>query len=235
MKSSGIEVEMDKNDPQDLHISVNTLSNSSTRLRHTHKSALGNLTVSDDPTLANPSSALYFGQKETKVFTLGQAQVVLEKEIGGTEVTAKQIDEGTPGLSLIRATYTLIAFLMSGFLFVFCVQLILFLFLGLTAEFGLTGTDDSFTFLVFVGTLFAIPAYLYGMANMMTIAMAFTVDTWNGQIFMKTIMSSDSVFMDWLSTTVYVFVPFVVGAISLYSGSQDWWDTTLISWYVLQN
>jgi len=52
------------------------------------------------------------------------------------------------------------------------------------------------------------------MANMMTIAMAFISDTWNGQRnLMKTILSSDNVFMDWLSTIVSVFVvPFFVGA-----------------------
>jgi len=51
------------------------------------------------------------------------------------------------------------------------------------------------------------------MANMMTIAMAFIADTWNGQRnLMKTILSSDNAFMDWLSTIVSVFVPFFVGA-----------------------
>jgi len=191
--------------------------------------------VVDDPSLTNPSSALFFCNNETKVFTLGQTQVVLEKISGSQEISAKQIEEGTPGLFLIRAAYTLIAFLMAGFLFVFSVQLILSLFLGLLFESELTKSPETFTFLVFVGILFSVPVFLFAMANMMTIAMAFIADTWNGQKLLKTLLSSDNIFMDWLSTIVYAFVPFVVGASYLYSEADEWWDKTLISWYVLQN
>ena len=166
----------------------------------------------DDPSLANPSSTLFFCKNETKIFTLGQTQVILEKDSGSQEVSAKQIQEGTPGLFLIRAVYTLIAFLMSGFLFVFCVQLILSLFLGLLFESGLTDNAETFTVLVFVGILFSIPVFLFAMANMMTIAMAFIADTWNGQKFMKTILERDNI-LDRLSATVYAFVSFAVGAI----------------------
>jgi|AntRauTorckE5430_2_1112549.scaffolds.fasta_scaffold00427_8 hypothetical protein len=232
MVNQEVETTINPGDPMVVDVAVNRKAKRSDRHSPLRTSTLGNLTVRDDPTLANPSSALTFMNNETKVFTLGQTQIVLEKNPGNNEITAKQIEGSTPGLFLIRAAYTLVAFLMSGFLFIFCVQLILFLFLGLTIESGLTSSEESFTFLVFVGTLFAIPAYLFAMANMMTIAMAFTVDTWNGQRLMKTIMSWDSVFMDWLATSVYIFVPFVVGAISLFARLDDWWDRVLISWYV---
>jgi hypothetical protein len=194
------------------------------------KTGLRNLPFSDHFTLSNPSSTLKLKNNESKVFILGNSQIVLEEENDGDRVLAKQIEVGSAGLFLIRAAYSLIAFLMSGFLFVFCVQLILFLFLGLAIESGLTSSEEEFTFLVFIGTLFAIPAYLFGMANAMTLAMAFITDAWNGQKFLKTILKWDSVLVDWISMSVFLFVPFIVGAGYLFAAVDDWWDKTLISW-----
>ncbi len=112
----------------------------------------------------------------------------------------------------------------------FCTQLVLFLFLGLAIESGLTSNQKDFSFLHFVGTLFAIPMYMFAMTNAMTIAMAFTQDTWNGHKFLKTIFKWDSVIVDWISTIVFNFVPFVVGGISLHAGTDKWWEYTLITW-----
>lgn len=195
------------------------------------KIGLKHLPFNDHFTLSNPSSTLKLKNKESKVFILGNSQIVLEQENDSDQVIAKQIDAGSAGLFLIRAAYSLVAFLMSGFLFVFCIQLILFLFLGLAIESGLTSSDEEFTFLVFVGTLFAIPAYLFGMANAMTLAMAFITDVWNGQKFLKTILKWDSVLVDWVSTSVFLFVPFLVGAGYLFAAVDDWWDKTLIAWF----
>jgi len=223
---NGTSDSMRKAGDKDIEIIVNGTRDSM------RSSRLGDLEMRDHFTLSNPSSSLVFRNNDTQVFTLGTQQIVLEREVGSDVITAKQIDEGTPGLALIRGAYTLVAALMAGFLFVFCIQLILFLFLGLAIESGLTSAVSDFTFLVFFGTLFAIPAFLYAMANAMTIAMAFVLDTWNGQKFMKTILKWDSVFVDWISTTVFVFVPFLVAGVSLFMGSEQFWDFTLITWYV---
>jgi preprotein translocase subunit SecY len=68
------------------------------------------------------------------------------------------------------------------------------------------------------------------MANAMTLAMAFITDAWNGQKFLKTILKWDSVLVDWISMSVFLFVPFIVGAGYLFAAVDDWWDKTLISW-----
>ncbi len=190
----------------------------------------GNVSVEDHPTLAEPSSSLTFTNKQTKVFTIGQEQIILEKSENEEKAIAKQVDFGSPGLFLMRLAYTLVAFLMSGFCFIFCEQLILFLFLGLAIESGLTSSAEDFTFLVFIGVLFAIPAFLYSMSHWMTVAMAFTQDVWGGNKMMKTTLSYKSVIMDWIHTSVFFFVPILVAACYLYAGSEKWWDKTLISW-----
>ncbi len=154
----------------------------------TRRAMFGNLRIKDDATLNNPSSALKIQGKETHIFTSEQKQIVIEHPVGSDTAVAKQFDETTPGLLLLRGAYTLMAVLMGGFLFVFCVQLILFLFLGLAIESGLTSKQEEFHFGVFFGTLLTIPAFLIGMANAMTIAMAFVADTWNGHKLMKTII-----------------------------------------------
>ncbi len=149
------------------------------------KPNVGQLMITDHPTLENPSSSIMMQDNQVHIFLSENKQIILERQAQSNVVTAKQIDEGTPGLLLLRGTYTLIAVLMSGFLFVFCTQLVLFLFLGLAIESGLTSTQSHFHFGLFFGTLLAVPAFLFGMANAMSIAMAFIADTWNGQRSLK--------------------------------------------------
>jgi hypothetical protein len=38
------------------------------------------------------------------------------------------------------------------------------------------------------------------------------------------------VLVDWISMSVFLFVPFIVGAGYLFAAVDDWWDKTLISW-----
>lgn len=200
----------------------------STELDSTHK--FGNLIIRDHPSLEHPSSCVTYQGRQNYLFSIGTHQLLLQKNLKSDQVWAKQFEVGTPGLFLMRAAYTLISVLMSGFLFVFCVQVVLFLFLGLVINSGF-GEASDFSFTLFFGTLCSIPLLLYAMANAMAIALAFTVDTWNGQKFMKTIIAWDSVLVDWINVTVYVLVPLIVGSISLASGSGDWWEYTAMAWF----
>ncbi len=42
----------------------------------------------------------------------------------------------------------------------------------------------------------------------------------------------DSVLVDWISVSIYLFIPFLTGGISLCSGSGKWWEHTCIAWIV---
>ncbi len=102
----------------------------------THYNSLGDFTVKDHFSLSNPTSAVRFVDDETLIFTDNVEQVTLEKKKGENFITAKQATVSSPGLMGLRLAYTLVTVFMTGLLFVFCVQLVLFLFLGLAIESG---------------------------------------------------------------------------------------------------
>lgn len=189
--------------------------------------------VVDDATLDVPSSFL----RANRVFKINRKQLVIERHSnkeGNDDFLAKEINTGSAGLLLLRGIYTAVAFLMSGFMFNFCVQVFLYLFLGLVTELGGVGreVDDAFTFLPFMGILLSIPVFLIAFANMMTLAMVFVQNTWNGHHFTKTALKWKSVIVDWVALLVFVVVPIMVGTISLYANVDDWWNNTLLAWMI---
>ena len=67
----------------------------------------------------------------------------------------------------------------------------------------------------------------------MVIAQVFVVDTWKGGKFLKTTFLWDSVVVDWMTFFIFFGLPTIVGSISLYTGTKDWWPITSLSWIVL--
>jgi hypothetical protein len=101
-----------------------------------HLTQIGNMKVKEHFSLTHPSSTVTFAEDQMLVFVDNLEQVVLEKKSGTDYLTAKQATFTTPGLFLTRVAYTMVALLMTGFLFVFCIQILLFLFLGLLRDGG---------------------------------------------------------------------------------------------------
>lgn len=122
-------------------------------------------------------------------------QLVLEKR--GDEILARRMQEDFPGLVFAHGLYTTIAILMAGFMFVFCIQLLLFLFLGLAIDSGLTSQQSKIQAWPLTVTIFSIPVFCFGLANAMTIAQTFVVETWEGNPILKTIFAKDQVIVDW--------------------------------------
>ena len=115
-------------------------------------------------------------------------QTTLEKKKDSNLIVVKQASVASPGIMLLRLAYTLVAFMVAGFVFVFCIQIALFLFLGLAIEsgaywhsltsffslflllltcpcvLGLTSnnTENYFTF---IGTLLSIPVFIGGLSQ----------------------------------------------------------------------
>ena len=97
---------------------------------------IDNINVKDHFSLSNPSSTVAFADDEAIVFVDNLEQVALHKSKKSGYITAKQATVSSPGLNFIRFLYTLVALLMTGFVFIFCIQIVLFLFLGLAIESG---------------------------------------------------------------------------------------------------
>ena len=96
----------------------------------------GNMAINDHFTLTNPSSTVNFNKDQAVILVDNCDQMVLEKKEHEDYFTVSQTTVSSPSLFLIRTITTMVAFLMAGFLVVFSVQLILFLFLGLTIHSG---------------------------------------------------------------------------------------------------
>ena len=97
---------------------------------------LGNVDIRDHPSLTNPSSHVIFGEDETIVIVDNFEQFTLEKKKNDSFLTAKQASLASPGILILRSAYTLIAFVLAGFILAFCLNIVLFLFLGLAIQSG---------------------------------------------------------------------------------------------------
>ena len=129
---------------------------------------LGNVHVEDHFSLPRPSSDLTYQLTDRHTFSLGTKSIVLERTNDQT-VTVKYSDDATAAQFIFRGICTLLSVLMVGFMFAFFLEVILFLFLGLVIESGMT-TNRSFAedgIIVFLGTACAIPLFVRGLSNAM--------------------------------------------------------------------
>ena len=97
---------------------------------------LGRMNIKDHFSLTNPSSHIAFADDEAVVLVDNLEQTTLEIKNDDDFVVVKQATVASPGLMLLRITYTLLALLISSFVFICCTQVILFLFLGLAVSVG---------------------------------------------------------------------------------------------------
>ena len=106
-------------------------------------STIGHYQIKDHFSLSNPSSTVKFKDVECHIFSDGTEQLILEKD--EDTITAKKVSEATPGLFFIRLFYSIVSSFMAGFLFIFSIQVILFLFLGVLQSSG-NGNSSVFQF-----------------------------------------------------------------------------------------
>ena len=90
--------------------------------------------IKDHFSLLMPSSTVQFESNSSgaRVFELEDGQIVLE-ENKKNEIIAKQMEDKTTGATLLRLTYTVVTAFWTGFLFVFSLQVLLFLTLDLVS------------------------------------------------------------------------------------------------------
>jgi hypothetical protein len=191
----------------------------------------------DHFTLEVASSNVRFRSSKNfvKVFATPNSQFVLEEsfdESGERKVVAKRVTDTTAALLALRATYTLVALFFTGFLFVFCAELLLFLILDLTIEVGVTSKSDVKIDRA-IGTILALPVYVHGLASALVIATHYVKDTWNGHTLVKRFVFGrfNGVLTEWVSFAVFLGFPLLVMAGSLVSGSDSWWEITALTWF----
>lgn len=111
------------------------------------------LTVShfrDHFSLPAPSNTVRFRHSRggARVIKGGTSQYILEEIVNPESInghhllTIRRIHDTSEGARVLRAVYALVTVVWSGFFFVFCIELFIFLVLDLAAELGITESQD---------------------------------------------------------------------------------------------
>jgi len=192
--------------------------------------ALDNVMFRDHHSLKAPSSTLHFQKKQVHIYGNRNYQFLLQSD--GDEVVAKIGKDGSIGLSGLRLSYSLVALLMTGFLLVFCLQLLLFLFLGLTVDIGLTSTEGFVSWGHFLGTLLSIPLFVYSLACSLALATAFVADAWGGHRFINHITEWKDTSTQWAAFIIFLGIPIMVAIGTLFAKKNNWWEITALTWFI---
>jgi ABC-type multidrug transport system fused ATPase/permease subunit len=147
----------------------------------------------------------------------------------------KHLVDGTSGLMFLRASYTMVTALLCGFLFVFYLNLLLFMVLDLAIASGQANASEtqSFSGPLSAGIILALIMLTDGFAKALVIAGHFVYDTWSGHMLVKRFFftSISDVIVDWIFFVFFICIPVVVAAYKLFSQADDWWDVTALSWF----
>lgn len=185
----------------------------------------------DHYSLAYPSSTVRFRSSATshRVYEGNRSQFVLEEKHG--EITVKRVRD-TTGAIFLRAVFTVVTVLWSGFLFVFCTQILIFLVMDLVVYLGgTTGADVAVG--KAVGNILSFPLFVGGLSQALIIAGHFIADTWAGGYLMNTLVFGGvrSVLAAWTSLLFFLLLPLFVMGITLFVGVASWWSITAIFWF----
>jgi len=186
---------------------------------------------SDHFSLETPSDEIRFNTCTVRVYSIGtgQFQIVEEEESKKKTLQAKITSDGSSSLSFLRACYTLITVLMVGFLLIFAIQVLFFLFVSLISNVGLT-SKQSLDWYQLAGTLLSIPVLVYGLASALTMATEFVSDTWNGHEFFRSVLMIPSAVIDWFYLVMYLGLPLGVLLWNMFT-SEHWWVVTALTWF----
>ena len=139
-------------------------------------------------------------------------------------ITIKHIKKSSFGLNFLRSLYTLVAFLVFGFLFVFSFQVILFLFFNLASD-GNRGHTAAV-----VGSLFSIPIFMFGMASIMVLGWLFVKETWHGHKNIKNMIILSPTLVEWINFIVFLGIPILALTITLFQQLTNWWEVSALVW-----
>lgn len=145
----------------------------------------------------------------------------------------------------MNAFYAIVAALFAGFLFVFCLQILLFVVLDLSIESGATSfnktpdgeEDNAVHWGTVIGVAFALISFSHYFAEALVIAGAFIADAFNDHPLSRTFIFKGSkhgfIIIEWLFLCCFFLFPIIVGSIALLAASDHWWYYTSLSWFIL--
>ena len=123
-------------------------------------------------TLRIPTSTVHFRGSTLRVIDTDHDQIILQQQNrtkkNKVKVLVKRLSPSTYANRFLRIGYTLVTILFLGFLFVFALQVLLFLFIALPVDGGYTSSGGSAVDVIgLISTLLSFPVMLHGLASLM--------------------------------------------------------------------
>lgn len=204
----------------------------------------------DHFSLRKPSSTVRFRGARVHVYETATQQILLEDRQSPLDrndddnkngksrqqhrhnVTVKLVDWISFGLSALRFAYTLISFLIAGISFGICWQVILFLFLNLPVDAGLTTRDTDQDDIRIISTLLSVPVFLFGLSSLMAISTTFVADCWSGGHLIRAVLGLPVVLNELLFFTLFLLIPALTFIGALLAQQSNPWELTCYAWVI---
>ena len=196
-------------------------------------------TFKDHFTLPIPSSTVRYRDHKhsaARILEGVNSQFVLEEtynqETQKHLLEIRKIHASSEGVRFLRLAYALVTAFFTGFLFVFCLQVLLFLVLDLALESGATTHAES-NWGAALGAILGFPALVYGFSSCLVLAGAYIADTYKGHYLIRnfTFRNMDPVSVEWLFFCFFLGFPVLVMSIALLATANIWWEVTLLFWF----
>jgi len=210
----------------------------------------------DHFSLRDPSSTVTFRGARIHVYETPHEQILLEdrrssihsksKEGSNDDddngksrqrrhtITVKRMPHTSFGLKLLRLAYALISLLLFGYAFALSFQIILFLFVNLANNAGLTSSRGDLgnieIFRQVVSTLLSIPVFLHGFSSLMAIATTFVVEAWSGGYLIRAVFGAPAVVSELLKFVFLLMIPIITFFGALFVESDNPWELCCYAW-----
>jgi len=189
-------------------------------------------TFQDHFTLQIPTSTVRYRHQQAaaRIIETSDAQYILEEHKDKVEI--RRVHDTSEGVRFLRVLYALVTAFWTGFLFVFCIQVILYAILDLTIQSGATSRGDTHYFNA-VGVFLALPGLVDGCASAMVMAGSYIQDTVQGHTLIRNFAfrSFSPVVLEWIFFCVFLGMPILVLCGCLLSQSDNWFSITLLFWF----
>ena len=195
--------------------------------------------VEDHFTLPVASNLIRFRSRKNaaRVYESKGVQMVLEESYDqvteGRRITLRRMTDETFGAQFLRFLYSIVCSLFTGFFFVFCLQVLLFLVLDLAVESGATEINARIHVGGAMGVTLAIIVFVHAFSEAMVICGHYVSDMWTGHFLAKQVIfkTVSHVAIEWIFFVAFLFVPLLVMCITLLMGRADWWTITALTWF----
>ena len=144
--------------------------------------------------------------REMKIYDSASGQLILEERdvssdgirnnAGRSGILIKATNDSGYAYSFLRAAYSLMAIFVGGFIFIVGFDILLFLFIDVATQMGIT-SEGNFHLVPLFAVLLSVPVFVYSAAMGMTLVGKLTIDTFYGHPFLRS-FGLGVVTTDWL-------------------------------------